>query len=249
MQQSLLNDCYISYLNLDSRTDRLAHIKEQLKKAGIENAVRTRGKLPNEFDLTLPELQVMKNRTPGAIGCHTGQAEIIKKALDLGKHAFVLEDDAQFCSDFQERMKLADEFLSKRNWQILWLGGTYHYPTAWWHGKEHEGLLKPYCNCKLERDAELTDDINFMRTYGCFSTFAYIVNKNYIKDLLEFLEANLHISIGIDFLMILLQPHINTFAPSAGMIRQIDNRSDIGFGDTIFSGFAALGQHWFVDKL
>lgn len=244
---SLLNDCYIGYLNLDHRLDRLQHINEQLQKAGIE-AERTRGKLPNEFDLTDPKFKVMKNRTAGACGCHMGQVEIMQKALDVGKHAFVFEDDVILCSDFQGRMEMADEFLRDKDWQIFWLGGTYHYPEAWWHKRGHSEDLQ-MCKCELGVDAETTEHPNFMRTYGAFSTHCYIVNKNFIEPLLEYLEANVHMSMGIDWLMILLQPMINAYAPNPGMAIQMDNRSDIGMGDTIFSGFKMLGQHWYADKL
>lgn len=243
----LLNDYYIGYLNLDHRTDRLIHIQSVMAKAGL-TAERTRGKLPNEFDLNNPKFQVMKNRTPGAIGCHMGQVEIMEKALAKDKHAFVFEDDVILCEDFQERMAIAEDFLKDKDWQIFWLGGTYHYPEAWWHKPGHSPDL-PQCKCTLGVDAEPTDNPNFMRTYGCFSTHCYIVNKNFIKQLLLYLDENVHMSMGIDWLMILLQPHINTYAPNPGMAIQLDNRSDIGFGDTIFSGFKMLGNHWYVEKL
>lgn len=244
----LLNDCYIGFLNLDHRKDRLEHIQKELGKAGINNAIRTRGKLPDEFDLTDEKLQVMFKRTKGAIGCHYGQVEIMQKALELNKHAFVFEDDVTLCSDFQERMKVADEFLKDKDWQIFWLGGTYHYPEAWWHKKGHSIDL-PQCDCTLERDAEPTERPNFMRTYGAFSTHSYIVNANFIEPLLEYLEANVHLSMGIDWLMILLQPMIYAYAPNPGMAIQLDNMSDIGGGMTVFSGFKMLGEHFFKDKL
>lgn len=243
----ILDDCYIGFLNIDYRTDRLIHIQSEFIKAGIK-AERTRGKLPKEFDLNDPKLKVMKNRTAGAIGCHYGQVEIMQKALQLNKHAFVFEDDVILCSDFQERMAMADEFLKYKDWQIFWLGGTYHYPDGWWHKKGHSVDL-PQCDCTLGVDAEPTEHPNFMRTYGTFSTHCYIVNNKFIEPLLEFLEANVHLSMGIDWLMILLQPKINTYAPNPGMAIQMDNRSDIGNGVTYFSGFKMLGNHWYKDKL
>lgn len=232
------------------RPDRLAHISAELLKAGLI-AERTRGKLPDEFDLIDPKLQVMKNRTAGAIGCHYGQVEIMKKALEAGKHAFVMEDDCVFCSDFQQRIKDAEEFLKDKDWQIFWLGGTYHVSTGnsptWWHRPGHSEDL-PQCDCEFGVDAIATDDKRFVQTYGAFSTHCYIVNHRFIEPLLEFLEANVHLSMGIDWLMILLQPKINAYAPVPGMVKQMDNQSDIGGGMTIFSGFAMLGSHWFADK-
>lgn len=243
----ILNDCYIGYLNLDHRKDRLTHIQNVMTKAGLQ-AERTRGKKPNEFDLNNPQYRVMKNRTPGAIGCHMGQVEIMEKALSKNKHAFVFEDDVILCSDFQKRMVVAEEFLKDKDWQIFWLGGTYHYPEAWWHKPGHSPDLQE-CHCTLGVDAEPTDNPNFMRTYGCFSTHCYIVNKDFIKILLTYLDENLHLSMGIDWLMILLQPHINAYAPNPGMAIQLDNLSDIGHGMTVFSGFKMLGKHWWEDKI
>lgn len=243
----LLDDCYISYLNLDHRLDRKEHIERELTKVDI-SAERTRGKLPDEFDLTDPKLQVMKNRTPGAIGCHYGQVEIMWKALELEKHAFVMEDDCVFCSDFQERMKIVDEFLVDKNWDIFWLGGTYHYPEAWWHKPGHSPDL-PQCGCELGVDAEETEDNRFRRTYGAFSTHCYIVNKKSIAWILSVLESNVHLSMGIDWLMILLQPRAHTYAFVPGIAKQMDNMSDIGHGMTVFSGFSFLGKHWWADKM
>lgn len=243
----ILDNCYISFLNLEHREDRLIHIVGELEKANI-SAAWTRGKLPSEFDLSDPKLQVMKNRTPGAIGCHYGQVEIMTKALELGKNAFVMEDDCVFCSDFQERMKIVDDFLSNKEWDIFWLGGTYHYPEAWWHKPGHSPDL-PQCNCTLGVDAEPTEDKRFMRTYGAFSTHCYIVNKNSLEKVLEFLEANVHLSMGIDWLMILLQPQIKTYAFVPGIAKQMDNMSDIGHGMTVFSGFSFLGKYWWQDKM
>ena len=248
---SLLSDCYISYLNLDHRTDRKEHMENELSRVGV-SAVRTRGKLPNEFYLTDPKLQIMRNRTPGAIGCHYGQVEIMAEALRQNKHAFVMEDDLVFCSDFKERIKLIEEFLDDKDWSIFWMGGTYHVSTGnsptWWHKKGHSPDL-PQCDCELGIDVEATEDKHFVRTYGEFSTHCYIVNVKQIKSVLEFLENNVHLSMGIDWLMILMQPKINAYAFVPGCVKQLDNKSDIGNGMTIFSGFSMLGSHWWQDKI
>lgn len=248
---SLLNDCYASYLNLDHRLDRREHMEKELFRVGID-AIRTRGRLPNEYDLSDNKLSVMKNRTAGAIGCHYGQVSIMEEALSQNKHAFVMEDDLVFCSDFQERIKLADKFLKDKDWAILWMGGTYHISTGnsptWWHKLGHSPDL-PQCKCTLGVDVEATDDKHFVRTYGAFSTHGYIVNAKYLDTVLSYLEDNIHLSMGIDWLMILLQPNINAYAFVPGIAKQLDNQSDIGNGMTIFSGFSMLGAHWWQDKM
>lgn len=240
----LLNDCYVSFLNLNHRTDRLEHIQSVMNKAGLV-AERTRGKSPNEFDLNDPKFQVMKNRTPGAIGCWLGQVEIMKKALEQGKHAYVWEDDCEICDDYIERFEIISDFLEDKNWQIMWGGATFHsHRDTWWHRQPHNELL-PDCTCSYNADFLPTNDKRFVKTLGCFCTYNYIVNKDYIPTLIQFLDDTIHTSIGIDHAMIMLQPYINSYAFIPGSVRQIDNRSDIGFGDTIFSGFAALGSHWY----
>lgn len=245
---SLIEDSYISYLNLDHRVDRREHIEKELARVGIK-AERTRGKLADEYDGTQPKLQVMYRRTKGAIGCHYGQVAIMEEALRQNKHAFVMEDDVVFCSDIHERLAIAEDFLKDKDWTAFWLGGTYHANNpAWWHKEGHSSDM-PYCRCKLGKDVEKTDNKYMVRTYGCFSTHCYIINKTKIKDLLAFLESNVHLSMGIDWLMILLQPYINSYAFVPGIAKQIDNMSDIGGGLTIFSGFSRLGAHWFQDKM
>ena len=244
----LLDDCYVSFLNTDHRNDRLSHIQAELKRVGI-NAVRTRGKLPNEFDSTDQNIQVMWRRTKGACGCHFGQREIMEEALRQGKHSFVMEDDVVYASDFHKRFEIIEDFLKDKDWTAVWLGGTYHKnDPAWWHKIGHSSDM-PYCRCKLGVDVEKTESKYMVRTYGCFSTHSYIINKNKIKDVLAFLDANVHLSMGIDWLMILLQPYINSYAFVPGIAKQIDNKSDIGQGDTIFSGFSRLGPHWWQDKM
>lgn len=244
----ILDDCYTSYLNLDHRVDRHIHIENELKKANIK-AVRTRGKLPQEFDLSDPKFQVMKNRTAGAIGCHMGQREIMQEALRQNKNSFVMEDDCVYASDIHERFEIIEDFLKDKDWTAVWLGGTYHKNNpAWWHKIGHSSDM-PYCRCKLGIDVEKTESKYMVRTYGCFSTHSYIINKDKIKDVISFLDANVHLSMGIDWLMILLQPYINSYAFVPGIAKQIDNASDIGGGMTVFSGFSRLGPHWFQNLM
>lgn len=242
-----LDDYYIGYLNLDHRKDRLLHIQEELDRVGII-AERIRGKLPNEFDLEDPKLQVMANRTKGAIGCHYGQVEIMQKALDKNKSAIVFEDDIIFCSDIKKRLDIIQDFLDKEIfWDVVWLGSTYH-KDATWHCNPHP-IDMPDCTCELNRDWEQTDNENIVRTYGCWSTYAYIVNIKSLPKILNLLESNIHKSMGIDWLFIYLQPQLKTYAFSYGCVKQMDNQSDIGNGITRFSAFSKLGAYWFKDKL
>ncbi len=101
----------------------------------------------------------------------------------------------------------------------------------------------------LRRDAECTDDPRMMRTYGAFCTYAYIVNRDSIATVLDGLNHQLNKSMGIDWAMIQLQPHLYTYAFVPGCMTQYDGKSDIGKGMTVFSGFKKLGPYWFANQM
>lgn len=240
----LLDDCYVSFLNLDHRKDRLTHIKAELDKAGI-NAERTRGKLPEEFDRNDPRLQVQWNRTPGSIGCMMGQMDIMAEAYRRGKSAVIFEDDAILCSDIDKRLWYFSSYLTKVDWDVAWLGGTVHINPPYWH----TGVNRDLPGCNFGKDADPTDDFRIIKCYGAFSTYAYVVNFEKIPKVILLLESVMHLSMGIDWSFIKLGEQLNTYMFLPGMVRQMDNISDIGQGITRFSGFAALGDYWYQDKM
>lgn len=243
----MVDNIYTGFLNLDHRDDRLAHMNSELNRVGLK-AVRHRGKLPNEYDLNDPKVVVMRNRTPGAIGCHFGQVEIIKTALSLGQNAMVLEDDIIFCSDFDERMEIIDRFTWNSEWDVIWLGAAFHVNPPHWH-KIGRSSMAPDCSAQLGFDAKLTNFPRIVRTYGAYNTFAYIVNANSIQKILALFDNHLHTSIGIDWLFIKLQPQLKCFSFVPGCIKQMDNLSDIGTGMTIWSGHLRNGPYVWQDKM
>jgi GR25 family glycosyltransferase involved in LPS biosynthesis len=241
---NLINDSYISFINLDHRKDRLSLMESEMNKVGLK-AVRQPGLIAQGTKLyNDPKVRVMRNRTPGAIGCHYSQVAIMQKSLELGLHAFVMEDDLIFCSDFSHRVQIIDAFLDGREWDVFWLGGTFHTEPTW-HKKGHAQL--PECKCSIHRDVEETSNPHIVRTYGAWSTYSYIVNNKSLEKILKLLEENVHKSIGIDWLFILLSPRLFTYAFVPGCVRQRDSQSDIGDGMTYFSNFNKLGPHWFQD--
>lgn len=237
---SLIDNSYVAFVNLDIRRDRLTRMTTSLQKAGLGSvAQRMPGMLPPEaiaYAGGPKRLEVMLNRTPGAIGCHFSQVKIMKEALLRKKHAFVMEDDLVFCGDFQKRLEHMDGFLFDRDWDVLWLGATFHINPPWWH-KE------------LGRDAELTSDPRMVRTFGAFCTYAYIVNAESIPKVLAGLDEILHLSMGIDWAFIQMQPRLACYAFVPGSVIQYDNQSNIGKGVTTFSGFKKLGAYWWADKM
>lgn len=241
-------EMYSSFINLDTRQDRLILMEHELKRVGID-AVRTQGMRPSEYKGDPYKIQGMvKRNTIGAVGCHFSQTKVMEEALRQNKSAFVMEDDLVFCSDIQKRLDYIEGFLNTHEWDVFWLGGTYHINPPHWHPLKHTSELQQ-CTCKLGRDAELTDDPRIIRTYGCFSTFAYIVNIDSLPKVLHLLDCVVHESMGIDWLFIRLQPQLKTFAFAPGCVKQYDNKSDIGKGFTYFSGFKKLGAHWFADRM
>lgn len=238
----LLDDCYIGYLNMDHRIDRLNHMSEQFLKSGINTAVRHRGKKPEEFNLRDRRLKVMRDRTKGAIPCHFGQVEIMVTALGNHKHACVFEDDIFFCDDFNERMEYISEWTKTHEFDIIWLGAPFHTNPPYWHPTGNSKGT-PNCSAGIGFDAEPTDDLRMVRTYGAYCTFAYIVNKNSVEKVLKMLDKNLHKSIGIDWLMLLIQPQLKCYSFVPGCVKQIDNLSDIGTGMTVWSGQLRNGPY------
>lgn len=240
-------DAYISFVNLDSRQDRLAHMTHELDRVGL-SAIRTRGMLPEEYTGDPAKVQVMFERGKGAIGCHFSQVKVMTDALALGKDAIVLEDDLIFCSDIKERLDYIQKFLNKqKSWDVFFLGGTVHINPPVWHKKGHSLDLQ-MCQCKLKRDAECTDDKHIFRVYGMFSTHAYIVNKKSISKILKYFDENIHLSMGIDWLFIKMQPKLRAFCFLPGCVKQMDNQSNIGNDITQFSNFEKLGPYWWTDK-
>lgn len=233
----ILENSFISYVNLDHRTDRRDLTEKTLAQVGV-SAERTRGMRPEEYTGPIERILGMWRRPQkGAIGCYFSQLSIMERALQRQKHAFVMEDDLAFCADFPERMAIIDQFCETHPWDVLWLGGTFHVNPPWWHKKT------------LGRDAEQTDNPRIMRTYGAFCTYAYIVNLQSLPKVLPLLERELPTSIGIDYSFIQIQPKLHTYAFVPGCCIQYDHMSDIGTGMTIFSNFAKLGPYWFQQRM
>lgn len=241
----LWKDCYARYINLDHRNDRLYHMINELDRVGIVadrfKAIRT---IEHEWDIN--KYGVMLRRTPGAVGCFESQLAVMKEALAAGKSAFVMEDDLIFGTDIKERLDYIEAFLNKQeSWDVIWLGGTVHINPPWWHTGTNTDL--PGSN--LGRDAETTEDPRILRTYGAFSTHAYIVNKDSIEKITSMLDGIMHEAMGIDWAFIKLAPQLKCFMFLPGCVKQMDNMSDIGHGMTVFSGFARLGPYWWADKM
>lgn len=244
MALGLLKNSWIRYINLSHRTDRLKHMEHELTRVGID-AKRFEAIKTSDHPWTPYKTDVMKNRTPGAIGCHYSQTNVMAEAYCMGKHAFVLEDDVVFCSDFHERLSHMERFVEGREWDVIWLGGTVHINPSYWYNGNQSNLL----GTNIGNDAMRTDDERVVRTFAAFSTYAYIVNKDSVLKVMTMLDSIIHTSIGIDWAFIALGNKLTNYMYLPGMCKQIDNASDIGNGITYFSNFSQLGPYWWQDKL
>lgn len=231
---------YASFVNLDHRTDRLAHMTEQLNRIGL-SATRTRGMKPEEYKGDFSKVATMFKRTQGAVGCHFSQLKIMQDALQQDKHAMVMEDDIVFCEDFEQRWEAINHWLESSDWDVFWLGSSFHINPPYWHCKGGSKDQRNNASAELGYDAKVISPGNrIIQTYGAFATFAYLVNKNSIAKILDLMDEHLHKSIGIDWLMILLQPQLKCYAFLPGCVKQMDSQSDIGDGITRWSGFLQL---------
>lgn len=239
-------DCYMSYVNLAERQDRLIRMEMELSRVGL-SATRFEAFKTNEHAWDWRHTEKMMRTTPGAIGCMYSQMKIMELAYEQKKSAIVLEDDLVFATDIEQRLDYIEGFLNRQeDWDIFWLGATFHKEPVW-HAKGHPQM--PYCNCELHRDWQPTEDEKILRTYGIWSTYGYVVNFYKIQKILDLLKKNMHKTIGIDWEFIFLEPELKTFCFIPGSIKQYDNLSNIGKGVTMFSGFSKLGDYWFQDRI
>ncbi len=100
----------IIYINLASRTDRLAEIESELSRMGLEG---------ERFEAI--------QRKPGIVGCGYSHLAVLKLARDRGyKEILIMEDDFQFVVS-PERMKQIFELLSSTPFDVCMLGYNLHY--------------------------------------------------------------------------------------------------------------------------
>lgn len=242
----LIKNSHIAFINLAHRNDRRNHMDNELVRIGLEahrfNAIPWQDITPS------PETEVMRRRTPGAIGCHFSQVAVMEQALELGKNALVMEDDIIFCSDFMKRIEYIGNWCDSHEWDVIWLGASFHVDPPYWHRIGKSGM-PPDCSAQLGYDVLPTDDPRMVKTFGAYVTFAYIVNHKSIQKILDLFDQHLHTSIGIDWLFIKLQPQLNCFSFVPGCVMQMDNMSDIGTGMTVWSGQLNNGPYVFKDKM
>lgn len=229
-----IDDLDAWYINLDHRTDRRLHIEYEAGKHSL-----TINRLPafTHLDYHGPEENVVHMRpTQKTIGNWLSHTHLIRLAAASNRNVLVLEDDAILCSDFMARLQYLEDNLDL-DWDIVFLGATFHVRPAVWHHKD------------LGCDAERTHLKHLFRAYGVWSNHGYIVRGENAGKVLGLMESVMPRANGSDHALILVQPQLNAYVFVPGAVFQMDGKSDIGEGFTKFSGFLRLGQYVFTDKM
>ena len=235
MSRIIWRDIEWFYINLSHRTDRLAHITQEFDRIGI-SAQRFDALRLEDYHGPKKDVAVMM-ATPKTIGNWLSHLAVWKKVQDTDKVVGVLEDDALLCDDFTARLQYIEDNFDKP-WDIFYLGATYHVDHPVWH--KHT----------LGRDFEQTDVKYIHRVYGAFSNQGYLVNGQSVTKLLALMEREKPTTRGSDTAMIKLQPELQCYSFTPGMVFQIDSQSDIGIGVTRFSKFFdTLGAHVWCRRL
>jgi len=229
------------YINLASRPDRDNHAREQFQRYNIR-ARRFEGFTPEEWPGDSTKVDRMRKRTPGAVGCYQSQMHIIRLAQGGDRVVAVCEDDVVLCNDLEKRLDYIDSNLVW-DWDIFYLGATFHVPGVWCHHKD--------CATwgSIGVDAEPTTDPRILRTYGIWGTYAYLVNPKNAAKVCTLFDEHIHQSDGIDHLAIRLGSRLNTFCFIPGCAWQYDSESNIGNGITRFSSFKKLGPYAWTDRM
>lgn len=229
------------FINLASRSDRRKHAYAEFARHGLP-VHRFEAFLPQEWPGNPAKVARMQNRTPGAIGCYQSQTHVIRTVQGSDRVVGVFEDDVVFCDDLPQRLQYIEDHLAW-DWDIFYLGATFHVPGQW--------CENPRCAAWGHRgvDVEPTTDPHILRTFGIWSTYAYLVNGRNVHKVLQLFDENIHRADGIDDLAILLGDRLNTFCFVPGCAKQYDNQSNIGNGITQFSHFASLGPYWFTERM
>lgn len=223
-------------------------MEAELIRVGIDDVKR----FPAMTNSDCPEVYYhktarMRTNGNGTVGCTVSHLSILNDCLYRGVDAFVMEDDLDFATDTVKRLDNAENFLNENEWDIFFLGGTYHVNPCVWHSNNGHSHIHPEmanCNCHLNRDAERTENPRIIRTYGCWCTYAYIINKDSIRKILDLSYYHMDNTYALDQLWIKLQPMLKCYAYIPAIAKQYDCISDVQGHQHQFSNFSKLGGYW-----
>lgn len=198
-------------INLDSRTDRLERMKAVLCKVGIQ-ATRVPAatiKEAKSFELGT-EPNDPRQPSPGSKACFMSHFTLLSAYSGTAPCVGILEDDADFCEDFHERL---DYLLhnAPKDWDVLFLNAHFHTtPPRYW-----------------DNDFVFTGVDNIVKVFGLFCTHAYLVKTSSLSKVVQALDNSRARSFAYDKAFILTSRIINQYCFVPGMVDQIDTWSDI----------------------
>jgi len=183
-----LNQCdqfssFVKVVNLERRPDRKARMQEELKGISHEfvKAVDWKELRPTEEMRRLFEKNDYGNRK-SFMGCALSHYQLWKQLLqDTKEYYFIMEDDATVCKDFARKLSALDPVMKEK--EICFLG--YHMFSK-------------------DRDERYQHDkdpiIQPLQSIFVGGTFAYSINKEGARKMIEYIEIN-GIQHGIDYVM------------------------------------------------
>lgn len=226
-----LDEINFRCISLPKRIDRREWVKSHLEKFNIQFEFFDAMTESNNYD----NLKFLNGIKAGNIGCFLSHYEIIKNYSET-KILGIFEDDVLLCDDFIERFSYIEKNFNLE-WDIFFLSSFYHLnnDNNRWH---------------KSGDFDFTNIKYIHRVYGSFCTHSYLVNPNSKDKILKLIRENSHKSYAIDHLYILIEPELNCYSFTPGMVNQIVSKSDIDKSIKDQSCFEKiLGQHYFVNKL
>ena len=195
------------YINLDSRPDRLEHVRQELAKIGIgeTNAQRISAiKTPN-----------------GALGCTLSHIRSLEEAMAADVPCvFICEDDITFTNPPLFRQNLAAFLEIGAAWDVIIVGGN---------------LCPPYGAVTINNGVSNTTANFCCRVFNCQTTTGYIVARHYYSILLaNFRKSAEALARGvsgreaaIDISWKSLQPTGAWYMIMPATVTQYENYSDI----------------------
>lgn len=156
---------YVFYINLARRSDRRAHLEEELKRLGWK---------AERFEAV--------EHQHGAIGCYLSHLACLKKARHLEyPYVCLLEDDAVFTdpAGLNERIEQFFAQFAWVEWDVLLLGANVM-----------RGLRS---SPSYERVPERGDGNLCLRVWNAQTTVAYVVQYAYYDTLIAHLEEGLRL--------------------------------------------------------
>ena len=188
-------------MNLERRTDRLKHCKEQAKKFNFQfdTFISTDALLINEGDIP-------KHLRPGEYGLILTYLNVLNHCIasDLDS-VLIMEDDFEFCYGLENRIDEISEI--PEDWDLIYLGANHFHLGA--------GAIPPI---KISE--------NVLKLKSSFCAHAIIFKKHMILELKNKLSDTGNL-LPVDVALSEIQQSFNCYGFIKNLCKQFDSHSDI----------------------